>query len=81
MLSDQRLSEIKARCEAATLGPWKSWIEGRDHSGGSNVITAAGDDIEPSGGTAADQGFMAHARQDIPELIAEIERLKAQGTR
>src|SRR5437899_266367 len=51
-------------------------IEGRDHTGGSSFIRTEGDDIELSGATTADQDFIAHARQDIPRLLAEIVRLK-----
>jgi len=32
-------------------------------------------DIELLGGSVADQDFIAHARQDIPRLLDEIERL------
>ena len=33
-------------------------------------------DIELSGATVEDQDFVAQARQDIPRLIDEIERLR-----
>ena len=71
------LEVIRNRCAQATPGPWKSFIEGRDHTSGSNFIMTGGEDFELSGGgTTADQDFIAHARQDIPRLLAEIERLK-----
>ena len=38
--------------------------------------SARGDDIELSGATKADQDFIAHARQDVPRLLDEIERLR-----
>ena len=76
-MTDDELDLILDRCEAATPGPWKSFIEGRDHTSGSNVIKTAGGDIEFYGPTVvADQDFIASARQDIPRLIAEIRRLK-----
>ena len=80
-LSDRELNEIRQRCEATTPGPWRSLIEGRDHSSGSSFIMTGdgesrGEDIELNGGTAADQDFIANARQDIPRLLAEIDRLK-----
>lgn len=28
---DKELEEIRLRCEAATPGPWTSYIENRDH--------------------------------------------------
>src|SRR4051794_37491971 len=30
-LSEDDARSMKARCDAATPGPWRSWIEGRDH--------------------------------------------------
>jgi hypothetical protein len=76
-LSATQLDEIRERCEAATRGPWKSYIEGREKMNGSSFIMTAGEDIYLRGATDADQDFIAHARQDIPTLLAEIERLRA----
>ncbi|WP_322419203.1 hypothetical protein [Mesorhizobium huakuii] len=72
------LEMIKNRCAQATPWPWSSFVEGRDHTSGSNFIMTGhgGEDFELSGGTVADQDFIAHARQDIPRLLAEIERLR-----
>jgi hypothetical protein len=88
LISDSELQAVKARCEATTIAPWVSSIEGRDHElGGSSFIMTGikkgdyiwdekrGEDLEFDG-TPADLDFIAHARQDIPMLIAEIERLK-----
>ena len=68
---------IRHRCDQATPGPWKSYVEGRDHDSGSSFIMTGGEDIELIGASVADQDFIAHARQDIPQLVAEIRRLKA----
>jgi hypothetical protein len=81
-MTDRELEEIRLRCEAATPGPWVSFVEGRNHSSGSNFIKTGegksrGDDIELTGATVADQDFIAHARQDVPKLLNEIARLKA----
>ncbi|WP_293407203.1 hypothetical protein [Phenylobacterium sp.] len=54
-----------------------TWIEGRDHRSGSDVITTAAGDIELSGASQADQDFIAAARQDVPALLAEVARLRA----
>ena len=80
-LTDKEITEIRKRCDAASTGPWVSYIEGRDHTSGSDFIMIGendnrGEDIELTGATTADQDFIAHARQDIPALLAEIERLK-----
>lgn len=80
-LSKQELSEIKARCDFASPGPWISYVEDRDHTSGSNFIMTGpentrGEDIELTGATIADQDFIAYARQDIPRLLDEIKRLQ-----
>jgi hypothetical protein len=80
-LTVEELAAIKARCEAATPGPWKPCIEGRDHLSGSSFImtgegAARGGDIELTGATEADYDFIAHARQDIPRLLEEVEGLR-----
>ena len=81
IVDDSELEKIRRRCESATPGPWSSYVEGRDHTSGSNfIMTRSGEkrgpDIELSGATDADQDFIANARQDVPKLLEEIERLK-----
>lgn len=68
---------------SARKGPWKSYVEGRDHTSGSDFIMVGegkkrSDDIELSGATKADQDFIASARQDVPALVEEIKKLKAE---
>jgi hypothetical protein len=80
-MTDDELAAIEARCAAATAGPWKAWIEGRDHFAGDDVIiTSAGTDIyvvpPPHRPPDADLDFIAAARQDISRLIAEVRRLR-----
>ncbi len=75
--------ENKARCEAATPGPWISIIEGRDQPLGGDSFILRGvqsmrqEDLYLTGATVADHDFIAGARQDIPLLLDEIERLQA----
>ncbi|MFE9199969.1 hypothetical protein ACFYMH_28510 [Streptomyces albidoflavus] len=64
-LSPKYLAEIAARAEAATAGPWCT--------DGAEIYQ--GD--EADGGTA-DAAFVAHARTDVPALLAEVERLRAE---
>jgi hypothetical protein len=57
-------SLVRARSFAATRGPWKAYIEGRDHESGSSFIMTGeranrGEDIELSGATVADYDFIA----------------------
>jgi hypothetical protein len=76
-MTDHELDEIRLRCAAASPGPWKAWVEGRDHTSGSSFVQTAAEDIEMSGATTADYDFIANARQDVPRLLAEVERLRA----
>jgi hypothetical protein len=87
MINKEYLDEIKARVSKTTIAPWVASIEGRDHESGSHFIMTGisvgeniwqekrGEDLEISGATIDDLDFIAHARQDIPALIEEIERL------
>jgi hypothetical protein len=68
------LDAIEARYEAATPGPWrveKSWVVGGKGRGEWNVACVAG---EPP----RDADFIAHARTDIPALLAAIDDYEAR---
>ena len=83
------LAAIKARCEAATPGPWA--VAGKDEDDHTPwVIALDGDaepwwvaawvaafamDITPTDGVNNAE-FVAHARTDVPALVAEVERLR-----
>jgi hypothetical protein len=80
LLSDDDLASIRKRCAEATPGPWISYVEGRDHTSGESVIVRGESGSEPDlyviGATTVDQDFIAHARDDIPLLLDEVERLR-----
>jgi hypothetical protein len=87
-MDDRELDELERLEREATPGPWVSLIEGRDHLAGDDFIQAPGDrdpDIYVSirvndsfhPAAAADQDFIAAARNAMPGLIAEIRRLRA----
>ena len=76
-MTDDDLKAILARCDAATPGPWRSFIEGRDHESGDSFIQTGGEDIYLLRGTHADQDFIASARQDIPRLVAALRAVSA----
>jgi hypothetical protein len=83
MISESELKQMEERSNRAQAGPWKAYIEGRDHkSGGDFIMTGIadqrGEDIEMTGATHSDYDFIASARQDIPRLIKEIRKLKEQ---
>jgi hypothetical protein len=93
-LSSDELDAIERRCRLASPGPWQSFVEGREYLGGDNFIRIGGlDDSEPDMyvSRATEQGlapasnhdldFIAHARQDIECLLAEVRRLRSSQTR
>jgi hypothetical protein len=73
-MSDDRLAEIRARVDAATPARW--WSEEEDvqhrtqHGEWCDFHTA---------NIKADAAFIAHARDDVPWLLAEVERLSAHA--
>jgi hypothetical protein len=77
LLTDQEIDDIRERLAASSPGPWKDYLEARDKFSGSDFIMTGGEDIYVIGGTAGDFAFIAQARDDIPRLLDEIDRLKA----
>lgn len=78
-MTDEQLAAIRARCDAATPGPFEVWMHGEN--AGWDVIRRAGLIgyvllCVVSEKSLAD--FIAHARTDIPALLAEIEHLRAE---
>lgn len=82
-MNAEQLQAIKDRAEKATLGPWDfergikergdrrpAVIEYFDYDYGEWFIHG---DIS----NLNDAEFIAHAREDIPKLVAEVERLKS----
>ena len=61
-----RLNEIEARANAATEGPWNVFMGRIDHPGRSLVAVAY--DV----GCDEDAEFIAHARTDVPALVAAL---------
>ena len=81
-LTDGELDAIEKRILATQPAPWRSFVEGRDHTSGASFIktgegACSGEDIELTGATAADQDFIAAARQDVPLLLKEVRALSA----
>lgn len=76
-MTNEELDKIQSLCDRASPGPWSAWIEGRDHTSGSNFVQTGAEDIEMSGATEADYDFIAAARNDVPRLIEEVRRLRA----
>jgi hypothetical protein len=76
MSSVSPLDEIEARAEKATPGPW---VDGHGVSGGF-VAYHGGDEPEAVCiNVGCDDGdFIAHARTDIPALLATLELAREQ---
>jgi len=76
-LTDGELDAIRQRIVNSSAGPWRCFIEGRDHLSGEDFIkTAIGDICFAGDITVSDCDFIAHSRQDLPRLVAEIDRLR-----
>ena len=75
-----RIEEIRARLEAATPGPW-------EFSNSSDVRESKGEFRAPNPHNGfmlvgpwtndADAAFIAHSREDVPFLLAEVTKLRA----
>lgn len=81
-MDSQRLAEIEARCEAATEGPWEvAWktdfIWQLDGDGDRFGPIAEAHYAE--GNHDNNAAFIAHARDDVPDLLAEVRRLTAEN--
>ncbi|MFF2383696.1 hypothetical protein [Streptomyces sp. NPDC058108] len=79
-LTADQLDDIEARAAAATPGPWSSHEDwpGRVFSdGGPNYLHIA----RTTGWNAeANERFIAHAREDVDALLAEVRRLRTELT-
>ncbi|MFZ7945721.1 hypothetical protein [Neobacillus sp. 19] len=93
-LTDEQLAEIRKRAEAATPGPWvwekfaldeDDWDTEMPWLGNATESVMDFGDCEqyyPTQGTPpndADAEFIAHARQDVPKLLAEVARLNRKN--
>jgi hypothetical protein len=91
-MTEDELALIERRCSEASPGPWRSWVEAEGGLGGCDFIQVTlDDDSEPDmyvyrdaaprpglvAASAADQDFIAAARQDVPRLVGEVRRLRA----
>ncbi len=88
-MSDDQLAAIRKRCEAATVGPWKwcppatKWNPGhllcqdlRENPRIPEELLLMTSAKKAEGLGRGNQQFIAHARQDVPDLLDEVERLR-----
>ncbi|HET7494169.1 MAG TPA: hypothetical protein VFJ80_01890 [Candidatus Limnocylindrales bacterium] len=85
-LSDDVLDHLEALSSQGSPKPWRSMVEGRDHISGDSFIQIGEgahrlDDmfVSRDRGPAdhADLDLIAAARNYLPDLIAELRRLRA----
>ena len=87
-MNNKKLEEIKARCIAATPGPWEHVTHDEYYGQGYGEVThfvkqgenllriGLGCDQKQYFRYCNDALFIAHAREDIPYLLNEINRLQ-----
>ncbi len=86
-MTEERIAEIRARAEAATPGPWwthKSFevIYGQKSGFDSLIVCALESEdfmYSKERDMQANAAFIAHAREDIPALLDEVERLRTEN--
>lgn len=73
---------IRARVEKATPGPWRSEPTSNDYAilfpdgSGVALVWDWSENGEKTPEAVANADFIAHARTDIPALLAEVDRLR-----
>ena len=76
------LDAIQARVDAAQPGPWTLHGTSTLYMNGHAAFFLRRDgkpgQILTLSGFPADAEFIAHAREDVPALLAEVERLQAE---
>jgi hypothetical protein len=68
------LDAIEERVNEATPGPWETGMRGAR----KNVYPLLSSDAVAYTSGTDDADFIAHAREDVPKLIAEVRRLRAE---
>lgn len=80
-MKSRDLKAIKARCEAATPGPWQTTVfygVSSPKSKGYSVDTDKYVGVVEEVSLKKDAEFIAHAREDVPKLVAEVEQLQSR---
>lgn len=78
-MTPEQLKQIRERADKATPGPWKSIRPGHRQATKYRSVQIGRDaayttlEMEPS-----DAKFISESRQDVPDLLDEVERLKEE---
>lgn len=73
-MTKEQLDAIREREKAATKGPWR--FNGAFETAEGYFLECAY--TEDIGGRDEDIGFILHARQDVPDLLDEVDRLREE---
>lgn len=83
-MTQEQLDAIRARLEVRTSGPWRAIIcESADHPPHGNGVIASGSSwpvVDDETMRVEDADLIAHAPQDLTDLLAEVERRGARPT-
>lgn len=86
-MTDLDLDDIQARADAATEGPWTAHTAGErggDHwyicDEGESIAHVSANDGVNEDQREPDAEFIAHAREDVPALIARVRELETKNT-
>lgn len=83
-LTQDELQAIKERAEKATSGPWYTEVDGDMYNwDGERIVydVTNGEGASCVVMRSADRSFIENARQDIPKLVAEVDRLQSYITK
>jgi hypothetical protein len=84
-ITEDLLLELEQLSTDGTAGPWRAYVEGRDHTSGDSFILTGtseqrGSDLyvtaEGRPVSAADLDLIAAARTFLPALVREVRRLR-----
>ena len=78
-MSDERLQEIEKRHESSTSGEWVSAAYGMAVGSGWQIICNFMNGPVTLRDFGPNSEFIAHAHQDVPDLIAEVKRLRDEN--
>lgn len=80
-MTEERLAALEALCQQAEKEPWHTDSSPYNESAPFMVRTANGWVVAEGMTHVMDAEFIAYARTALPELLAEVRRLKADNAR
>lgn len=76
-MTEDELVQIEQRAGAATAGPWHLAMHCDEHGEDATRANVEAGAVDVANGVLNDDAaFIAHARGDVPALVAEVRRLR-----